>query len=99
MAETVKMPESADEAAAMLRVGAAWLQGNAPEVLRATMRATADAKDAERYRWLRAQHWSDSPLCVVADPKDAVKMARCCPSGDLLDIAVDDAMAAAPAVG
>ena len=56
-------------------------------------------KDAERYRWLRAQHWNTSPLCVVADPKDAVKLGHCCPSGDMLDMAVDDAMAAAPAVG
>jgi hypothetical protein len=50
-------------------------------------------KDAERYRWLRAQHWSTSPLCVVADPKDAVKLGRTCPSGEYLDFVVDDAMA------
>ena len=56
-------------------------------------------KDAERYRWLRAQHWSTSSLCVVADPGDAVKLGRTCPSGEYLDIAVDDAMQASGAVG
>lgn len=50
-------------------------------------------KDAERYRWLRAQHWNKSPLCVVCDPKDAVKYGYTCPSGEYLDFAVDDAMA------
>lgn len=46
-------------------------------------------KDAERYRWLRAQHWSTSPLAVVCDPKDAVKIGRTCPSGDYLDTEID----------
>jgi len=56
-------------------------------------------KDAERYRWLRAQHWNNSPLCVVCDPKDAVKLGHICPSGESLDVAVDDAMLAARAAG
>lgn len=56
-------------------------------------------RDAERYRWLRAQHWNTSPLCVVAEPKDAVKLGHCCPSGEYLDIAVDDAMLIGRAVG
>lgn len=51
-----------------------------------------DIRDAMRYRWLRAQHWGDSNLCVVKDPKDAVKLGRCCPSGGWLDAAIDDAM-------
>lgn len=56
-------------------------------------------KDAERYRWLRAQHWDTAELCVVMDPKDAVKLGRTCPSGEYLDIAVDDAMLIGRAVG
>lgn len=51
-----------------------------------------DIRDAMRYRWLRAQHWGDSNLCVVKDPKDAVKLGRYCPSGGWLDAAIDDAM-------
>jgi hypothetical protein len=52
-----------------------------------------------RYRWLRAQHWDTSQLCVVAKPKAAVKLGHCCPSGEYLDIAVDDAMLIGRAVG
>lgn len=49
-------------------------------------------KDAARYRWLRSQHWSESPLCVVVNPKDAVRLGHDCPSLDRLDEAIDDAM-------
>lgn len=49
-------------------------------------------RDAERYRWLRAQHWGTSPLAVVVDPKDSVKLGRDCPSKDRLDKAIDAAM-------
>ena len=49
--------------------------------------------DAERYRWLRAQHWSDSMLAVVVDPKSAVKLGYDCPSLQRLDEIVDFAMA------
>lgn len=56
-------------------------------------------RDAERYRWLRKQHWSTAQLCVVMDPKDAVKLGRTCPSREYLDIAVDDAMLIGRAVG
>lgn len=59
----------------------------------------ANEKDAERYRWLRAQHWNDSLLAVVADPKDAVKLGHDCPSLDRLDAAIDAAMLAQRAVG
>ena len=55
MSDAVKVPDTADEAAAMLRVAAHWLEANAPDVLRATMRGTADAMDAARYRWLRSR--------------------------------------------
>lgn len=51
-----------------------------------------ERKDAERYRWLRKQHWSDSHLAVVYAPKDSVKLGRNCPSLELLDESIDDAM-------
>ena len=47
--------------------------------------------DAERYRWIRAQHWSGGPLAVVANPKYAVKLGYGCPSLDRLDAAIDAA--------
>ncbi|MDT4879307.1 hypothetical protein FQZ97_1149610 [compost metagenome] len=50
------------------------------------------AKDAERYRHLRVCHWNDSPLAVVCDPKKQVKLGADCPSGDLLDAAIDAVM-------
>lgn len=49
-------------------------------------------KDAARYRWLRSQHWNGSPLCVVVNPKAAVRLGRDCPSLDRLDEAIDEAM-------
>ena len=52
----------------------------------------SDAEDAKRYRWLRRQHWNDSALCVVAEPKQNVHLGAYCPSEDLLDAAIDAAM-------
>lgn len=49
-------------------------------------------QDAERYRWLRAQHWSESAVAVVSEPKQNVRLGAYCPSGDLLDDAIDAAM-------
>lgn len=46
-------------------------------------------KDAERYRWLRAQHWNSSVMSVVFDPKHSVKLGADCPSDPRLDVAVD----------
>jgi hypothetical protein len=43
---------------------------------------------AENYRWLREQHWDTSALCVVVDPKKAVRLGHECPSGDRLDEAI-----------
>lgn len=51
-----------------------------------------DAIDAARYRFLREQHWSDSPMCVVENPKQAVKLGYICPSREMLDAAIDAAM-------
>lgn len=56
------------------------------------VRRVAVERNAKRYEWLRAQHWSDAPLCVVADPKNSVKLARTCPFGDQLDAAIDKEM-------
>jgi hypothetical protein len=48
----------------------------------------AVSKDAERYRWLRSQHWSESRLFVV-EGKDKVQLGTICPSRELLDEAID----------
>ena len=48
--------------------------------------------DAERYRWLRKQHWSDSQLAVVSSPKENVRLGTYCPSEGLLDAAIDEIM-------
>lgn len=49
-------------------------------------------KDAERYRWLRAQNWNDDLLCVVVKPKADVKLGYDCPSLVRLDEAIDEQM-------
>lgn len=46
-------------------------------------------KDADRYRKLRAMHWSDKGLCVTM--ADSVKLGHDCPSLDRLDEAIDAA--------
>jgi hypothetical protein len=48
--------------------------------------------DAARYRWLRQQHWSDGPLCVVLRPREAVKLGYFCPSLEYLDDLIDAEM-------
>jgi hypothetical protein len=54
--------------------------------------SAGDAVDAQRYRWLREQHWSNSAICCVYKPKQNVRLGGTCPSGDLLDSAIDAAM-------
>lgn len=49
-------------------------------------------KDAERYRWLRGQHWNESEMAVVCHPKKGVKLGFDCPSEGRLDSAIDFAM-------
>lgn len=49
----------------------------------------ADKRDAERYRWLRKEHWSNGLFCVVRNPKKSVKLGMDCPSLELLDNAID----------
>lgn len=47
-------------------------------------------KEAERYRKLRAMSWHDSPICVVRNPRNSVKLGYDCPSGDRLDELIDE---------
>lgn len=49
-------------------------------------------KDAERYRWLRGQHWNESEMAVVCYPQKAVKLGFDCPSERRLDSAIDAAL-------
>jgi len=49
-------------------------------------------KDADRYRWLRSQHWNESDMAVACHPKKSVKLGFDCPSGERLDHAIDAAM-------
>lgn len=48
-----------------------------------------DARDAARYRKLRAQHWGASELAVVLNPKQSLRLDAFCPSEDILDEYVD----------
>ena len=48
-----------------------------------------DARDAARYRKLRAQHWNDGELAAVLNPKQNLRLGAFCPSGGLLDEYVD----------
>jgi len=56
--------------------------------------AEADRLDAERYRFMRDQHWHSSDLFVVQGGKSKVSLGSNCPSGELLDQAIDAALAA-----
>ena len=62
----------------------------------ARVRAEVEAlrADAEQYRWLRAQHWHDGPMCVVVAPKQSVKLGADCPSEERLDALIYAARAA-----
>ena len=75
--------------------GGAWFPLYSQKKLEAYARAAlsaGDAVDAQRYRWLREQHWSNSAICCVYKPKQNVRLGGTCPSGDLLDSAIDAAM-------
>lgn len=85
-----------EEAPAELEALRAQLAKAAAAFEREQSRADAAETDAERYRWLRAQHWNNADLCVVANPKVAVRLGHDCPSLERLDAAIDAAMAAEP---
>lgn len=57
----------------------------------AALKAERDAvmKDAERYRWLRKQHWSKDDIAVVVNPKKQTRLGAICPSLGLLDDTID----------
>ena len=50
-------------------------------------------KDAERYRWLSRRRWWSSDMFVVTGGAQSVKLGVQCPSGRLLDVKIDSAMA------
>jgi len=56
-------------------------------------RSRANKRDAERYRWLRNQLWETASLCVVENPKRALRLGSYCPRGEYLDAAIDAALA------
>jgi hypothetical protein len=63
---------------------------HAPEFTTAELAALKG--DAERYRWLRKQSWTQRGLFVVsANGADVVRLGTNCPSGDLLDAAIKQA--------
>lgn len=71
------------------------------DAISATLRriATRDAvpsANEQRYLWLREQHWNESKLAVVCDPKESIKLGYDCPSGQRLDEIIDAARASAP---
>jgi len=45
--------------------------------------------DAERYKWLRKQHWNEGPIAVVVSPKKHTRLGAICPSLELLDDTID----------
>jgi len=57
--------------------------------------AQDDARDAERYRWLRSQFWADGGLCVIKDAKKYTRLGAYMPFEKLLDDELDAAMLAA----
>lgn len=60
----------------------------------AQLRIDADKLDAQRYRWLRVQHWSDNVVSVVRHPRDTVKLNVVCYSEGELDNLIDRLMMA-----
>lgn len=55
-----------------------------------TARVAELERDAGRYRWLRDQNWTQRGLFVVsANNQDVVRLGTNCPSGELLDAAID----------
>ena len=63
----------------------------------------ADKRDAVRYRFLRAQEWFSSDICVLKEPKRVltrgIGLGADCPSHNRLDSAIDAAIAASEQEG
>jgi hypothetical protein len=69
-----------------------YIQIAEPRMIRALLQERdALMADAERYRWLREQHWNDADMAVVCHPRSSVKLGFDCPSRDRLDDAIDAA--------
>ncbi len=93
--QTEWIKESADAIEALLAERDDWHEVadlRAAELVRLGEELDSQPSDARRYRWLREQHWDDSQMCVVRDPKYALKLGSWCPSGALLDSEIDAAM-------
>ena len=88
-----RMPITDEQFAALnaLRV-AGEAQNKAIDMLKAEIESLR--ADADRYRWLREQHWHDGTMCVVVAPKQSVKLGADCPSGERLDALIYTARAA-----
>lgn len=75
------------------KLGLSWAIG---EIMgeRAQLKAENEAlrKDAERYRWLRAQHWAISEMAVATYPKESIRLGYDCPFGERLDAQIDAAL-------
>jgi len=52
-----------------------------------------DARDAARYRWLRAQHWSEGICALVVTKPAALRLGALIFSREQLDAEIDTAMA------
>jgi hypothetical protein len=62
------------------------------KIARLERELAAAQADAERYRWLREQHWNQGEMCVVTNPRVSIKLGYDCPSLNRLDAAIDAAM-------
>jgi hypothetical protein len=71
-----------------------WLSRALVKEYAARISDEADARDAARYRWLRAQYWNSSNLFVIAGSKSQVRLGTDCPNHDRLDSAIDAAIRA-----
>ena len=63
-----------------------------PAISKAIDELTEFKKDAERYRWLRTQHWAGNKVGVVGKPKETVRLGSVCLSEELLDNFIDEEM-------
>jgi hypothetical protein len=89
----VALPTNADDAQAMALLGVKYLEQHAPDRLKAT--SAADAKDAERYRFLRDEECNNAHLApyIARDCKNS-RFGAAWLHGDEADAAIDSAMAA-----
>lgn len=61
----------------------------ANEIERLNLEVEELRRDAERYRWLRKQHWSNRILLIVVSPPGALRAGTDCPSLVRLDEMID----------